>query len=114
RSSAREARSPQSDPRRTPASRISTRCRAQLRNECLSRGTGWRVLAPCNLHRQVSNMPLLALDLDANQAPLVDIFLHDVHGHVAPTEAGTQKGLLGTHVGKAPSQRRQHPEIASF
>ena len=85
----------------------------ELRDEGSAGRPRWRVLAKGHPHWK-AHVARRTFDADLDQRTAVKVRLHHVQGHVSPSQAGLEKGVLGSEIRKAPGQRRQHAEISAL
>src|SRR6266850_6930219 len=82
----------------------------ELSNE---RPAGWprrRVLAKDDPHRK-GHVARSAFDADLDQRSAIEVRLHHVQRHMAPSQPGLEECMFGSEIGETPGERREHAEI---
>src|SRR5258708_36588325 len=85
----------------------------ELRDEGAAGRPRRRVLPKDNAHRHGPSARS-ACDADLDQRSTIEVRLNHVQGHVTPSQASLEEGVLRSQIRKAPSQRRQYAEVSTI
>src|SRR5258706_9567714 len=79
---------------------LSASLALELRNERAAGWPGRRVLSKDDHHRH-GHVARSAFDTDLDQRSAVEVRLHDVQGHVPPSQPGLEERMLGSEIREA-------------
>src|SRR6266446_7259345 len=85
----------------------------ELRDEGAARGSRRCVLAKDYAHRH-GHGTRNTFDANLHQGSTVEVRLNHVQGHVPPSQASLEEGVLSSQVREAPGEWRQHAEVTAI